>query len=96
MTMGWLKKIFSPAEPDDAGTAPALEALEWVATPQYGGGETRKLVRKSDGRILIDILHGRGPGDPWQVFQNGAGRGDYLTEEQAKRRGEMLAKKERR
>jgi hypothetical protein len=68
----------------------AAEKMHWESRPPYGGSETRLLVRDSDGRIMIELLHGQGPNEPWGVYKDGAGYGDYLTEDQAKAKGQQL------
>lgn len=77
---GWFKKT-QPQE---------KEKLVWQSTPPYGGSESRRLVRESDGRILVEVVHGTGPGASWDVFKSGAGYGDFATEEQAKTFAETL------
>lgn len=59
----------------------------WVRADDPGCCEEYdRCVRDSDGRILVEVMHATNDASaPFGVFENGAGRGDYLTREQAKR-----------
>jgi hypothetical protein len=75
-----------------AKTAP-LPTAQWESRPMYGGSENRLLIRDDTGEVLIDIIHGSGPGDTWDVCRgNGTCDKDFATEQQAKTRGESLVK----
>ena len=59
-------------------------SFHWESTPFYGGSETRRLVRDRDGKILITIVHGKGPNDEWTVCL-GLNTQSFTTELQAKK-----------
>ena len=74
----------------------AITAIAYAGPCKWISGEDfveeyDRLVRDADGKILIMIMHAKGTTNEWGVFQNGAGRGDYLTQEQAKTAAEAIA-----
>lgn len=63
------------------GTTPT----HWVHV-EDGVEDYDRCVRDSDGRVLVEVMHAtHNASGTFGVFENGAGRGDYLTREQAKR-----------
>jgi hypothetical protein len=56
----------------------------WVSAEDVAE-EYDRCVRDLDGRVIAESMHAKAtPSGTWDIFENGAGYGEYATREQAK------------
>jgi hypothetical protein len=69
----------------------AIVAAMWIASSD-SVEEYERFVEESTGKVLVMVMHAKQTTNPWGVYKNGAGFGEYITKEQAKTAAEKLVK----